>query len=172
MITFHTEMPEDLAAIREVHLEAFDPSRNEAALVDLLRAAGKAPISLVAVSDGQIVGHVLFSPVTIGPAAVGTLRGLGLAPIGGLPAFQRQGVGTQLIEQGLRDCERRGYDFVVVLGDPPYYSRFGFARAKVYQLGNEYGADEAFMVLELRPGVLPNVRGPVKYGPEFQEAGC
>jgi putative acetyltransferase len=115
MITFRTEEPEDLAAIREVHLEAFDPSRNEAALVDLLREAGKAPISLVALLDGQLAGHVLFSPVTIDPAPPGTLRGLGLAPIGVLPAFQRQGVGTQLIEQGLLDCERGGYDFVVVL---------------------------------------------------------
>jgi putative acetyltransferase len=162
MIEVRTEKPEDLAAIREVHLQAFSPSPNEAYLVDLLRRAGKAPISLLAVSEGQIVGHVLFSPVTIDPAPLGTVHGLGLAPVGVLPAFQRQGVGTQLIERGLQDCERGGYDFVVVLGDPRYYSRFGFARAKAYELENEYGADEAFRVLELRPGVLQGVEGTVK----------
>jgi putative acetyltransferase len=172
MITFRTEKLEDLAAIREVHLQAFSPSLNEAYLVDLLRKAGKALVSLVTLSDGQIVGHVLFSPVTIDPGPPGTLRGLGIAPIGVLPAFQRQGVGTKLIEHGLRDCERGGYDLVVVLGDPRYYSRFGFARAKAYELENEYGADEAFRVLELRPGVLRGVSGTVKYQPEFREAEC
>jgi len=172
MIQVRTEEAEDIEAIREVHLRAFDPSPNEAELVDLLRQAGKALISLVALSEGQIIGHVLFSPVTIEPAPPSPLRGLGLAPIGVLPAFQRQGIGKKLIEQGLRDCERAGYDLVVVLGDPRYYSRFGFARAKAYQLENEYGADEAFRVFELRPGVLGNVRGMVKYQPEFQEAGC
>jgi putative acetyltransferase len=172
MIEVRTEKPEDLAAIREVQLQAFSPSLNEACLVELLREAGKAPISLVALSDGQIVGHGLFSPVTIDPAPPGTLRGLGLAPIGVLPAFQRQGMGKRLIEQGLQDCKRGGYDFVVVLGDPRYYARFGFARAKDYQLENEYGVDEPFRVLELRPGALRNVEGTVKYEPEFREAGC
>lgn len=172
MIEIRPENPEDIPAIRDVHRQAFHPSPNEAHLVDLLRQAGKASISPVALSEGLVVGHVLFSPVTIAPAQLGTARGLGLAPVGVLPAFQRQRLGSKLIEQGLRDCQRGGYDWVVVLGDPRYYSRFGFTRAKAYQLENEYDAEEAFMVIELRAGVLDGIRGMVKYGPEFKQAEC
>ncbi|MBI4316809.1 MAG: N-acetyltransferase [Chloroflexi bacterium] len=166
------EEPEDIAAIRRAHQQAFHPSPNEACLVELLRQARKAPISLVALSEGQIVGHVLFSPIAIVPAPPASIRGLGLAPIGVLPAFQKQGIGSKLIEQGLRDCRRSGYDWVVVLGDPHFYSRFGFARARAYQLENEYDADEEFMVMELRTGALRGIKGMLKYRPEFNEAGC
>ena len=74
--------------------------------------------------------------------------------------------------QGLQDCRQSGYDLVVVLGDPHFSSRFGFLRAKDHRLGNEYNADEEFMVLELRAGALHGVTGMVKYQPEFKEAGC
>jgi putative acetyltransferase len=172
VIEIRPEKPEDIPAIRQVHIQAFHPSPNEALLVDLLRQAGKALFSLVALSEGLVVGHVLFSPATIAPASPGILRGLGLAPVGVRPAFQRQGLGSRLIEQGLRDCQRSGYDWVVVLGDPRYYSRFGFTRARAHQLDNEYGADEAFMVIEFRADALRGVTGVVKYQPEFEEAGC
>jgi len=120
VIKTRIEKPEDISAIQEIHLQAFHPSHNEAYLVDLLRQAGKDSISLVARSGAQVVGHVLFSPATIAPTPLGALRGLGLAPVGVLPGFQRQGIGSQLITQGLRDCQPEGYDWVVVLGDPRY----------------------------------------------------
>jgi len=171
VIEIRTERLKDSPAIREVHRQAFHPSPDEAHLVELLRRAGKASISLVALSGGQVIGHVLFSPVTVVPALPGPLRALGLAPIGVLPAFQRQGIGSKLIDRGLHDCQSGGYDWVVVLGDPRYYSRFGFTPARAYQLENEFGADEAFMVLELRAGALDGIRGLVRYQPEFGQAG-
>ncbi|HEX2197024.1 MAG TPA: N-acetyltransferase [Burkholderiales bacterium] len=146
----------DAAAVRAVHASAF-PSDAEARLVDALRKAGRVSVSLVAAVEGQIVGHVLFSPVTPG-------RGLGLAPLAVLPRFQELGIGSELVESGLDACEA---DYAVVLGDPAFYARFGFRRALDYGLDNEYGAREEFMVLELRPGALDGVRGRVQYSPEF-----
>lgn len=171
MIEIRVERPQDAAAICELHLQAFHPSPHEARLVELLRQAHKTPISLVALAQGRLIGHILFSPITLVPAQP-AVRGLGLAPVGVLPEFQRQGIGSQLIERGLQACQESGYDLVVVLGDPRYYMRFGFARAKAYGLENEYGADDAFMAVELRQGALDEVRGTVKYSPEFHEAGC
>jgi putative acetyltransferase len=161
------ERADDKAAIRRVHLEAFGGGL-EARLVDLLRGRGRAIISLVAVETGDVVGHVLLSPVTID--GVESARALGLAPVGVLPAKQRVGVGTALIRQGLSRSAQAGYDFVVLIGDPAYYTRFGFHAAKPYGLDNEYGVSEEFMVLELRERSLERVRGLVRYAPEFAEA--
>jgi len=171
VIEIRPEKPEDIPAIRHVHQQAFQPRLNEAHLVELLRQANKTPISLVALSERQLVGHLLCSPITFVPAQP-TIRSLGLGPIGVLPEFQKQGIGSKLIMQGLKDCRQSGYDLVVVLGDPHFYSRFGFSRAKDHQLGNEYNADDEFMVMELRAGVLRGVKGMVKYQPEFKTAGC
>ncbi len=170
MIEIRSERSEDSTAIREVHEAAFGRS-NEATLVELLRTANKALISLVAVNDGQIVGHILFSPVTVADAPE-DFQAAGLGPVGVLPAFQKIGIGSRLIREGLLDCKRDGYDAVVVLGDPRYYSRFGFLRASDHQLDNEYHAHEAFMVAELKEAALQEVRGLVKYPSEFRAAGC
>lgn len=165
------ERPRDIEAIRRLHLQAFQPSPHEARLVELLRQAHKATISLAALAQGQLVGHILFSPISFEPVQP-ALRGLGLAPLAVLPDFQRRGIGSQLIERGLQACQESGYDLVVVLGDPRYYMRFGFARAKAHGLDNEYGADEAFMVMELRKGALDGIKGMVKYASQFKQAGC
>ena len=171
MVEIRPEIREDIPFIRYVHEQAFHPSLNEARLVDLLREGNKTSISLVALADNQIVGHILFSPITFVPDQP-TIHGLGLAPIGVLPAFQKKGIGGQLIREGLHACKQSGYDLVVVLGSPKYYPRFGFLRAKDYQLDNEYGASEAFMVMELQSGILGTIHGLVKYEPEFKEADC
>lgn len=172
MIEIRVERSGEGAAIRTVHEQAFHPSRNEARLVDLLRRAGKMTFSLVAVCEGLVVGHVAFSPVTIIPASAIPIRGLALGPLGVLPVFQRRGIGSRLVREGLDVCREGGYSFVVLLGDPRYYRRFGFVPASTYQLDNEYGAGDAFMTLELRPGALRKVEGLVRYAPEFAEAGC
>ncbi len=169
MIAIRREAPGDEAAIRAVHTAAF-PTGAEAQLVDAMRANGHATVSLVALLDDRIVGHVSFSPVTIRTpdrAAV-HVTGLGLAPIGVLPECQGQGIGSRLITEGLTDCAREDVDFVVVLGEPSWYRGFGFERADARELGNEYGATDAFMVLELRSGALGGVRGLVRYGAEFR----
>jgi putative acetyltransferase len=170
VIEIRIERPDDIAAIRDVNERAFGESA-EARLVDQLRASNKAVISLVAQHGDQVVGHILFSPVTITNAPE-FFRGAGLAPMSVLPEFQHQGIGSRLVRDGLVACQDAGYDVVVVLGHVGYYPRFGFARAQDYGLENEYDAADAFMVLELRKGALEGVGGLVKFAPEFHEAGC
>jgi putative acetyltransferase len=142
--------------VHAVHASAF-PSDVEARLVDALRRNNHATISLVATVAGEVVAHVLFSPVSPG-------RGLGLAPLAVRPEFQKQGIGSALVRAGLAAA---AHDYVVVLGDPAYYGRFGFRRARDFDLDNQYGAGDEFMALELRPGALAGVRGLVQYSPEF-----
>jgi len=117
------------------------------------------------------VGHIAFSPVTVTDAPKG-LRAMGLAPMSVLPEFQNRGIGSWLVREGLEVCKRQGEAIVVVLGHAMYYPRFGFLKATEYSLDNEYGAIDSFMVLELQAGALQNVRGLVKYAPEFRQAGC
>jgi putative acetyltransferase len=167
MFTIRAERPEDSAAIRQINLRAFG-APGEADLVDSLRAARKVVASLVAEHDGQVVGHVLFSPVTVA-SAPSTWRAVGLAPMCVLPEFQRTGIGSALVRAGLDACRQAGYDAVVVLGHVGYYPRFGFVRALDHGLENEYGATDAFMVLALRNDALTNVRGLVTYASEFRE---
>ena len=170
MVDIRRDTPEDYPAIRALHERAFG-GPVEAALVDRLRAGNKIAVSLVAVQQARVVGHILFSPVTVTDAPEG-LRAVGLAPMSVLPEFQNRGIGSRLVHEGLDACKRRGEQAVVVLGHPTYYPRFGFERAKDRGLDNEYGADESFMVLELEEGALQQIRGLVNYAPEFRRAKC
>lgn len=165
MMTIRAENSGDGPAIHELHMAAF-PTDAEARLVDALRVNGKASVSLVAESEGRIVGHVLFSPVSI-ESAGGLVGGAGLAPIAVLLSHQRKGVGSDLIASGIEACRGSEFGFIVVLGEPTFYQRFGFKRARSFGLENEYGVDEEFMVLELRSGYLTGLRGVVRYGAEF-----
>jgi len=167
-VQIRDERPSDEDTIRRIHRDAFGGDV-EVRLVDLLRENNKALISLVAVIGGDVVGHILFSSVTIGGAALNG-RAIGLAPVAVLPDFQRKGIGSKLIHEGLDRCKRVGYGVVVVLGDPAYYSRFGFRAANAFGLENEYGVGDEFMVLELTEGSLEEVSGLVRYAPEFKEA--
>ena len=155
----------DRAAVEAVHRAAF-PSAAEARLVDLLRTGGRAAVSLVAEMEDQVVGHILFSPISVEPARLG-VAGAGLAPVGVLPSRQRQGIGSQLVMQGIAACRKAGFDFIVVLGDPAYYRHFGFATASGFGLGNEYGVDREFMALELSAGCLRGMHSTVRYSDEF-----
>jgi len=170
MIEIRDELPDDDAAVRAVHVLAFG-GEAEAHLVELLRNGKQAPIALVATTGGQVIGHLMFSPITVADAFE-DFRGIALAPVAILPEFQNQGIGSKLIRNGLEACRRAGYDAVVVLGHTTYYPRFGFSRATDYGLTNEYDAQEAFMVMELRPGTLERIGGLVKYMPAFRESGC
>lgn len=162
------ETPADYSATREVLIAAF-PTPLEADLVDALRAAGRLTLSLVAVENGVVVGHIAFSPVTTDePVAV---AGVGLAPLSVTPALERSGLGGELIRQGLHACRERRFGWAVLLGEPGYYRRFGFERASQFGLSNEYGVDEEFMVVELLPGSLPHDAGLVLYAPEFAMCG-
>ena len=167
-VQIRDEQPRDVASIQRVHREAFGGDV-EVRLVDLLRERHKALVSLVAVMHSEVVGHILFSPVTIGDAG-SSVRSAGLAPVAVLPDAQKTGIGSSLIREGLDRCRRIGYGVVVVLGDPAYYSRFGFRAATAVGLQNEYGVGDEFMVLELTDGAVDEVSGLVRYAPEFKEA--
>lgn len=161
-----TEKPEDLEAVRNVNIAAFG-RENEANLVDRLRGTGST-FSWVAVQSDRIVGHLFFSLVTVEGKCSKNLSILGLAPVAVLPNYQRQGIGTRMIREGLKECGRSGFQAVVVLGYPDFYSRFGFIPASRNSLRCEYDVpDEAFMVLELESGALQDCRGTVKYRSEF-----
>ena len=163
------EGPGDAESVRAV-VEAAFPTPAEARLVDLLRARRKTTVSLVAEADGRIVGLVLFSPVTIETPGGVVAAGLGLAPVAVHPARQRKGIGRRLIEQGIAACRGMKQPFVVVLGDPSYYQRFGFRPARLWGIANEYQAEDEFMVVELRPGSVPEGGGLAKYTAEFADA--
>ncbi len=160
MLEIRRERDGDTAGIRAVLRTAFGGD-DEANLVDALRASGNLTVSLVAVEGNRIVGHIAFSPVTIDSVP----GGLGLAPLAVLPEYQRMGIGSALVRRGLEALHDA--DYVVVLGHPEYYAKFGFRRASDLGIGNEYGADEAFQLLELRIGSLPANSGMARYGPEF-----
>lgn len=159
-LTIREEAIGDEPSIRAVHLASF-PSDAEARLVEALRAAGRLTLSLVAVLEEQVVGHVAFSPVT----CEGFPIGLGLAPVAVAPERRRQGVAAELIRRGLERCRGTSGRVVVVLGEPHYYRRFGFEPASRWGLKDEYGGGEAFQALELAAGEL--APGVVRYAPEF-----
>ncbi|MFH0917060.1 MAG: N-acetyltransferase [bacterium] len=172
------EEPGDVEAIRRINELAFG-GVTEADVVDVLRGAGAVALSMVAVADGdaiggaaadgEVVGHALFSPVTIDSGRVRT-SALGLGPMAVRPDLQRRGVGTVLIDCCLEHLRAAGYEAVVVVGHPAYYPRFGFLPASKWALRWEADvSDEAFMALELRAGALSGVSGAVRYRPEFAE---
>jgi putative acetyltransferase len=163
------EVPGDVEAIRQVHLEAFGGDI-EARIVDLLRARDKMTMSLVTSVGGEVVAHIAFSPVTFAGAPA-AFRALGLGPVAVRPKSQARGLGSALIREGIGRCQEGGYDAVVVLGGPKYYARFGFEPAHTFGLENEWGVGDEFMVLTLHDGALQGVRGLVRYAPEFSENG-
>jgi len=169
-LDLHLETPGDLSSIREVEQTAFSRP-TESDLVDLARARGKSTLSMVAVQDGVVLGHALFTPITFDPPHPGW-RGQGVGPIAVLPKFQRMGIGSRLMRAGLDHLRRLDIGFVVLLGDPAYYSRFGFTPGRAFGLSSDYGDGDEFQVLELRPGTMAGVHGHVKFIQEFEETGC
>jgi putative acetyltransferase len=161
------ETAADREAIFAVQESAFG-RRDEAELVDALRDAGAASLSLVAEEQGRVVGHILFSPVVVrdGGAEWGAL---GLAPLAVTPERQRAGVGSALVHAGLEACRLGGAGVVFVLGHPHYYPRFGFRPAAALGLRWEQpGHEAAFFVAEVLRDALRGRRGMVSYHPAFE----
>lgn len=163
------QRPEDAADIRRINELAFD-QRLEADLVERLTAACPDALSLVADDDGAVVGHILFTPVVIERAG-DSIIGRGLAPMAVLPDRQRQGTGSALVHRGLDILREGGCPFVMVVGHPEYYPRFGFERASSHGLHSQWEGipDEAFMVRILDAAAMKDVSGVARYRPEFDE---
>jgi len=166
-LEIRAEQSRDQRAAFETHARAF-PQPGEAKLLDALRAAGAATISLVAERGGRVVGHILFSPVRVDGEG-GSFAAQGLAPMAVDPSCQREGIGSALVRAGLDACRAAGHMIVFVLGHPDYYPRFGFEAAAPRGLHYEGGAGyaPAFFVAELEAGALAGRGGVVHYRPEF-----
>jgi putative acetyltransferase len=156
--------PADDEAIRHLNDLVFG-GPFEGRLIDELREAFIDAVELVAVEDGAIVGHILFSALTtmVDDDAVPTLS---LAPMCVHPEHQRTGIGTVLVETGLDMARDREWQAVVVLGHPDYYPRFGFSAELASGLDSPFEGD-SFMALELVPGALDGEDGLVVYPAAF-----
>jgi putative acetyltransferase len=130
--------------------------------VDALREQARPVVSLVAEAADAVVGHIMFSPVSL--AGHPNRKIMALAPMAVAPGYQRQGIGSALVRAGLDRCRQLGAGAIVVLGHPEYYPRFGFSTASQFGLRCAYNApEEAFMVLELQPRYLANTFGLIQY---------
>ena len=160
------EEENDLAAVHAVNASAFE-SPAEAYLVNTLRKEACPIVSLVAVENKAVVGHILFSPVLLTDHP--GLKIMCLAPLAVLPANQGKGIGSALVRVGLERCKDSGFGAVVVLGHPEYYRRFGFLPSSRFDIGCEYDVpEEAFMVVELQRGYLCGSSGTIKYHAAFK----
>ena len=166
-VSIRKERPEDREQVFAVHAAAFE-TPTEAQLVDAVRDAVEPVISLVAVRAKQVVGHVLFTPVTVA-GGLDKGRAMGLAPLAVHPEFQRQGIGSRLARAGLDACRNIKRDVVFVLGHPEYYPRFGFEPASEYGLRFNGAELRSFLVTGLRRRSLEGLSGNVRYHPLFDE---
>jgi putative acetyltransferase len=153
---------DEIAAIREVNKRAFGQDQ-EANIVDALRTSGAFLHSLVATLNEDVVGHISYSP-----ASIDNLTGAALGPMAVKPEHQRKGIGSKLIQAGNTRLRDEKCPFIIVVGHPEYYSRFGFMRASFYGMTPEWNLpDDVFMVLVLDEERMRGVSGLVKYRHEF-----
>ena len=164
------EIDTDYDAVRALNCLAFQ-GEAEGSIVDKIRESCGETVSLVAVEDSKVIGHIFFSPVIAKSDEV-QVFGMGLAPMAVLPEYQNRGVGSALVRGGLEILKDRECPFVIVLGHQNYYPRFGFKTASKYRLRTEWDGipDEAFMILFLKNSTELNISGVVKYLPEFNDA--
>ncbi|MBG0787306.1 MAG: N-acetyltransferase [Anaerolineaceae bacterium] len=161
---------DDIASIREVNLRAFK-GPGESQVVDLLRESGETFVSIVAEINGQVVGHILFTPVRLVADSGETVNGMGLAPLAVHPDYQNQGIGSFLCEAGVEQMKDSDVPFVVVLGHPTYYPRFGFEPACKHELRCAYEdvPSDAFMIRIFQPEALEGLSGVIYYRQEFDQ---
>jgi len=167
------ERPEDYADIYELNRAAFGEEGESILVEKIRRSADFIPgLSLVAIHDGRIVGHILFSLIRVRiqdhPDEEKPI--LSLAPMAVLPEFQSRGIGSALVRRGLEIARDLGHKAVVVVGHPDYYPRFGFTPARPKGLEAPFPVpDEAFMTLELEPHGLDGLTGTLVYPSAFDE---
>jgi putative acetyltransferase len=169
MAIIRREQPGDLPEIHRVVAGAFGRDQ-EASIVEKLRKNCNSILSLVALTDSKVVGHILFSPVVV-EGKHGKLVGTGLAPLAVLPGYQRKGIGTQLMQMGISRIKEGGCPYIIVIGDPEYYTRFGFEPAGRFGISCEWNVQyEAFMILMLDRKAMNGITGVARYRREWAEA--
>ncbi|MEW8256945.1 MAG: N-acetyltransferase [Candidatus Thiodiazotropha taylori] len=168
MIEIRKEEAKDREAIHQLNSVAFD-NGPEAMLVDKLRDTCQDYLSFVAVEAGSVIGHILFTPASMQDSSA---VGMGLAPMAVLPSHQGEGIGTRLVRYGLDYLRDADCPFVIVLGHPDYYPRFGFELASKYQIYSQWEGvpDDAFMIAVFDQAVIPRHGGVARYRDEFDEA--
>lgn len=166
-VTFRETTPDDAEALRALHTAAFG-RESEAKLVDELVAANVVRLSMAAELDGQVIAHVLFTPVEIERNGSRKDGVVGLGPMAVHPDHQRQQVGFELLWAALSRLGLEEVPGVIVLGHRSYYPRFGFVPAGVFGLRWAHPCpSENFMALEMKKGELGTTEGLVHYRPEF-----
>ena len=159
------EKEEDIKGIHGVHVQSFETDQ-EAQLVDDLRFNGLDLISLVAEENQKIIGHILFSPIHLNSNT--KLKMMGLAPLSVLPDWQNHGIGSSLVWKGLDACKQKNIKCVAVLGNPNFYSRFGFESSEYFGIKSDFDVSpEVFMLKELEKSILFGREGVVKYHIRF-----
>lgn len=159
----------DVASIHEINMLAFQ-QEDEAFLVDALRK-GKSFIrglSLVALKEDKAIGHAIFTKAFIVNKAGKRQACIALGPMAVRPEYQKQGVGSKLVEEGLERGRELAFNSAVVLGHKEYYPKFGFKPASERNIRSTFpGAEEYFFIMELKPGGLKGISGTVQYAREF-----
>lgn len=170
MVSIRSEKPEDYQSIYNVNKLAFNGEVEARLINNLRKTEGFVPkLSLVAIKDDKVIGHILFSVIHI-KTDTKNIPVLALAPMAVLPKHQKQGIGSMLVREGLKKCKKLGYKAVILVGHPNYYPRFGFSHAKEKGLKLPFDVpNEAFMMYEIIPQALEDIKGTVVYPPEFTE---
>ncbi|ANX11383.1 GNAT family N-acetyltransferase [Fictibacillus arsenicus] len=168
MIQIRAERSGDQKAICQINDAAFNGD-NESRLIDAIRNSELfvPELSLVAVADGKLIGHILFSIVTI-KSGENDVPTLALAPMAVVPEQQNKGVGSLLVEEGLKRAKDQGFEHAVVLGHPEFYPRFGFVPASTKGIEAPFPVpDEVFMAIELKEESLDQIKGKIVYPSAF-----
>jgi len=169
LVTIRPETDNDVTAIYHINAQGFGREK-EAEFVNHLRDHHGVTLSLVAELDGLLVGHALFSPAKIEPDGSG-FNSVVLAPLAILPEYQRRGIGSRLVREGIEQMRIMGHDIIFLVGHPEYYPRFGFTRAGRMGFRCEFDVpDKAWMLLETGKKDYRNLERTVYFRPEFRVA--
>lgn len=167
-LTIRPEGKEDFSVIRQINRKAFDTDA-EANLIEALRKSNVPIISLVAEYNDIVIGHILFSEVSL-DGHCPNIKISGLAPMAVLPEYQKKGIGSQLVIEGMKACRQTEYSAVVVLGHPQFYPHFGFEPSVNFKIKSEFDVpDEVFMIKELTKDALTNCSGTIIYHAAFKQ---